>query len=84
MLPLKLSADSQLSTTHIQEIIDHLMQYDIHVLFPESNVSKDSIKKIVDAGTEKGLKLQIAQEPLYGDAMGQPGSDGDTIKNECT
>jgi manganese/zinc/iron transport system substrate-binding protein len=55
-----------------------MAKYQIHVLFPESNVSRDSIKKIVESGREKGLNLKIAQEPLYADAMGKPGSDGDT------
>jgi manganese/zinc/iron transport system substrate-binding protein len=76
--PEGLSPESQLSTTEIQKILDHLEIYHVRVLFPESNVSKDSIKKIVDAGKEKGLDLIIANEPLYGDAMGKSGSDGDT------
>ncbi len=76
--PEGLAPESQLSTANIKQIIDHLQQYDIHVLFPESNVSKDSIKKIVAAGKEKGLDVAIAQEPLYGDAMGGKESDGAT------
>lgn len=76
--PEGLAPESQLSTTDIQNIIDHLKKYQIPVLFPESNVSKDSIKKIVSAGKEKGLSLSISPESLYGDAMGPSGSDGDT------
>lgn len=76
--PEGLAPESQLSTTDIQHIIDHLAKYHINVLFPESNVSKDSIRKIVSAGKEKGLQLVIAEEALYGDAMGKPGSGGDT------
>ncbi len=76
--PEGLAPDSQLSAADIQGIIDYLDKYDIMVLFPESNVSKDSIRKIVSAGNEKGLVLTIATEPLYADAMGPPGSDGDT------
>jgi manganese/zinc/iron transport system substrate-binding protein len=76
--PEGLAPESQLSLSNIVAIIDHLNRFNIQVLFPESNVSRDSIKKIVDAGTEKGLKLTIASTPLYGDAMGPKGSDGDT------
>lgn len=76
--PEGLAPESQLSTTDIQNIIDHVAKYNIEVLFPESNVSKDSIRKIVSAGNEKGLKLFIADTYMYGDAMGPPGSDGDT------
>lgn len=76
--PEGLAPESQLSPHDIRLIIQHLQQFHINVLFPESNVSKDSIQKIVSAGNEKGLHLHISKEPLYGDAMGSPGSDGDT------
>lgn len=76
--PEGLAPESQLSTSDIQGIIDHLHKYRIHVMFPESNVSKDSIRKIVQAAREKGLDVTIATTFLYADAMGVPGSDGDT------
>lgn len=76
--PEGLSPDSQLSTVDIQNIVDHLEKYRIQVLFPESNLSRDSINKIVYSGKEKGLDVYIAECPLYGDAMGPPGSEGDS------
>lgn len=76
--PEGLAPESQLSVADIQKIISHLKEYQIHVLFPESNVSKDSIRKIVQAGRERGLNLSVACVYLYADAMGAPGSDGDT------
>jgi manganese/zinc/iron transport system substrate-binding protein len=76
--PEGLSPDSQLSTGDIKDIVDHLDKHRIHVIFPESNVSRDSIKKIVESGREKGLDLWIAECPLYADAMGPKGSNGDT------
>jgi manganese/zinc/iron transport system substrate-binding protein len=76
--PEGLSPDSQLSTAHIRQIIDHMKKYRIEVLFPESNVSRDSLNKILQAGKEQGLNLKMACCPLYGDAMGEPGSEGDT------
>ncbi len=76
--PEGLAPDSQLSTLDVQHILDHIRQYRIEVLFAESNVSKDSIRKIVDAGKKSGLKVVIAQNSLYADTMGGPGSDGDT------
>lgn len=76
--PEGLAPESQLSTTDIRDIINHMNQYHIYVLFPESNVSQDSIKKIVQAGREKGMELTIGCCPLYADAMGAPGSEGDT------
>lgn len=76
--PEGLAPDSQLNPLDIQAIIDHLKCYKINVVFPESNVSRDSIRKIVSAGKEKGLDLRMASDYLYGDAMGGPGSEGET------
>ncbi len=76
--PEGLAPESQLSAADINFIISHLKKYEIHVLFPESNVSKDSIRKIVSAGKEKGLNVSIADVSLYADAMGGSGSDADT------
>lgn len=76
--PEGLAPDSQLSSAEIQFIIDHLTAYQIHVLFPESNISKDSIGKIIDAGQQKGLRVHMATDVLYADAMGKPGSNADT------
>lgn len=76
--PEGLAPESQLSAADIKAIIAHLKRYQIHQLFPESNVSRDSIRKIVQAGKEQGLDVQIACCALYGDAMGPPGSEGDS------
>lgn len=76
--PEGLAPESQISTTDIQAIIDHLSLYKIHVVFPESNVNRDSIRKIVQAGKQKGLDVHMNEIPLYADAMGKKGSDGDT------
>jgi manganese/zinc/iron transport system substrate-binding protein len=76
--PEGLAPEGQLSTLDIQRIIDHIQRYGVQVIFPESNVSRDSLRKIVDAAHEKGLPLKIAEVHLYADAMGPKGSDGDT------
>ncbi len=76
--PEGLAPESQISAYHIHEIVQQLERFHINVIFPESNVSRDSIKKIVDAAKERGIKVKIADAYLYADAMGKPGSDGDT------
>ena len=77
--PEGLAPDSQLSVANIQQIIDHLRRYRVHVVFPESNVSKLSLKKIVDSGEKLGMQIQIASSALYGDAMGPEGSSAATL-----
>lgn len=69
--PEGLAPDGQLSTIDIQRIIDHLCTYRISVVFSESNVSRDSLKKIVSCCQEKGLQVHICSKPLYGDSMGR-------------
>ncbi|WP_068467374.1 metal ABC transporter solute-binding protein, Zn/Mn family [Candidatus Protochlamydia phocaeensis] len=76
--PEGLAPESQLSAMDIKAIIDYLQQHRISLLFPETNVSRDSIRKIVQACQEHGMAVRIACCPLYGDAMGKPGSEGDT------
>lgn len=74
--PEGLAPESQLSSTDIRQILNHMKEYKIHVIFPETNVSQASIRKLLDAGTEENMQIKIAKGSLYGDAMGPPGSDG--------
>lgn len=67
--PEGLAPDGQLNPNDIRKIIDFLREKNISVLFPESNVSRDSIRKIASAGREFGLTIRICQEALYGDSM---------------
>lgn len=76
--PEGLAPESQLSSKNIADILDHVLKYRITTIFPESNVSSDSLKKIQNAAREKGLEIKLGSPFLYGDAMGPQGSDGDT------
>lgn len=76
--PEGLAPEGQLSTSDIQKIVDHLIKYQIQIVFPESNVSRDSLKKIIHACAQKGLKVNICTEALYADAMGPKDSDANT------
>jgi manganese/zinc/iron transport system substrate-binding protein len=68
--PEGLAPDGQLSVKDIQNIIDYLLEYDISVVFAESNVSQDSLKKIVSSSKEKKHDVNFSSKVLYGDAMG--------------
>ncbi len=68
--PEGLAPDGQLSPFDIRKTINYLHEKKISVLFPESNVSRDSIKKIASAGSELGLQIKICTEALYGDSTG--------------
>lgn len=68
LAPEGLAPDGQLNAMDIQRIIDFVKERQITVIFPETNVSRDSIKKICSAGKDLNLNVHICQEPLYGDA----------------
>ena len=72
--PEGLAPEGQLSCQDIQRVVDHLCQHKIAVVFPESNVSRDALKKITSSCAHK---VRICSAPLYGDAMGMPGSEAD-------
>lgn len=76
--PEGLAPDSQLSLADIKEILQFLEKHRVGVVFPESNVSHDSLRKIALVARQKGLSVMIADETLYGDAMGGAGSPGET------
>lgn len=76
--PEGLSPEGQLSVSHIQEIVNHLIKYQIQVVFSESNVSRDSLKKVIQVCARKGLEVSISKDVLYGDAMGPADSDANT------
>ncbi len=68
--PEGLAPDGQLSCQDIQKVINYLRDHQVSVIFPESNVSKDSLKKILSVCKEKGIKVQIAKEALDSDTLG--------------
>lgn len=68
--PEGLAPEGQLNPRDIQKMIAYLKKTKISVIFPESNVSRDAIRKIAMAGKEMGLEIKICSDPLYGDSMG--------------
>lgn len=76
--PEGLAPDGQISPKDIQVIIEYAMAHDVKVIFPESNLNKDALKKIVSVLNQKGVEACLAKEILYGDAMGDKGSDADS------
>ena len=78
MAPQGLAPDGQMSVVDIQKVSDFLCLNEISVVFPETNISQDALKKIVSICREKGLFVKIAKTPLYGDTMGVKGTGADT------
>lgn len=68
--PEGLAPDGQLSCQDIQNVIDYVTEHHVQVIFTESNVSKDSLKKILSICKEKGIPVRIAKEALDSDTLG--------------
>jgi len=76
--PEGFAPDGQLGAADLRKIVEYLVEYNVHVVFPESNVSQDSLRKIVLACKEKKMNIRFSPEPLYGDSMGPKGKASGT------
>ena len=76
--PEGLAPDSQLSTVDIQRLTEYLVRYNISTIFAEANVSRDSIKKLIDSSRKNGHEVHIAPCVLFADSVGKIGSDTDS------
>lgn len=66
--PEGLAPEGQLSTQDIRRVVDHLSAHQIAVVFPESNVSRAALRKIVSCCNHP---VGYSEKSLYGDAMGK-------------
>ncbi|MDN3506832.1 MAG: zinc ABC transporter substrate-binding protein [Simkaniaceae bacterium] len=65
--PEGLAPEGQLSTQDIKRVAKHLCENEIGVVFPESNMNQDALKKVISCCSHK---VRFSDKPLYGDAMG--------------
>lgn len=75
--PEGMAPDGNIGMMDIQEIIEHIKAYNVHVIFPESNVSRDSLGKIADSCERLGFSVRFAKDALYGDALAEEGEGAD-------
>ncbi len=68
-----LAPDEQISVMQIKEIVDHVCKYHIQVIFPENNLSSDSLEKVKEACAHRGVEIHLAKSTLYGDTLGGKG-----------
>ncbi len=67
--PEGLAPDGQLSCHDIQLVIHYIAEHRVSVIFPETNISRDSLKKIISVCKEKGMNVTIAPASLYSDTL---------------
>ena len=78
MAPEGLAPEGQMSFADIQRVSEFLCAHRIPIVFPETNINQDGLRKIVSICREKGLHVTIARTPLYGDTMGSKGTGADS------
>lgn len=76
--PEGLAPEAQISPADIQGVIDYLVRHHVTMVFSESNISRDALRKIVEACGDKGLQVEIAKTHLHSDAMGANGTESAT------
>ncbi len=67
--PEGLAPEGQMSILDIQKVTDFVCANKVSILFPETNMNRIPLEKIISVCRKKGLEVQMAEIPLYGDSM---------------
>jgi len=67
--PEGLAPDGQLGFHDLDRVISHLYHHQIQTIFPEANVSKDSLIKIADICKDKKMNCMISPNVLFSDTL---------------
>lgn len=68
--PEGLAPEAEMSSFDLKRVLSYIQDYQIRVLFVESNLSSLSVRKLIDAGKKKGLEIRLSEKALYADSMG--------------
>lgn len=63
------------SAQQIQQLIDKVKEYKVKAIFSESTINPKDAEAIAKGA---GVKVYSGDDALYGDSLGEKGSDGDT------
>jgi len=67
--PEGLAPEAQISLYDIERVVAYIKTNSVGIIFSESNVSRDALKKILDVCSKSGCNIQLFDEPLFGDAL---------------
>ena len=73
MAPQGLNPQEEISLFQLENICCHIIKHDLHHLFFESNLSKQSLKRIIEVCKDRGQKIKLCEDPLYGDTVDPKG-----------
>lgn len=72
------TTDVEAAASDIRELADLIVEQEIRAIFLESAVPPQGIEAVQAAAIDRGFDVRIADEPLYGDALGEEGTDEGT------
>jgi manganese/zinc/iron transport system substrate-binding protein len=72
------TTDVEAAASDIRELADLIAEREIRAIFLETAVPPQGIEAVQAAVADRGFDVQIADEALYGDALGEEGTDEGT------
>jgi manganese/zinc/iron transport system substrate-binding protein len=72
------STANQAGLRKVQEVVSLIVGRGVKALFVESSVPPDGVNAVVERCRDRGHQVTVADESLYSDAMGEPGTQGGT------
>ncbi|OGN62553.1 MAG: hypothetical protein A3F09_05505 [Chlamydiae bacterium RIFCSPHIGHO2_12_FULL_49_11] len=73
-----LAPDDQISPLDIKRIVDFIANNRVAAIFPETNLSTDSLNKVIETARKLGGSVKLSPIPIYGDTLGEAGSGAET------
>ncbi|MDX1661236.1 MAG: zinc ABC transporter substrate-binding protein [Gemmatimonadota bacterium] len=74
---LGISSASEAGTGDVQELADYIAERRIPAIFVETSIPRRTLEAVQAAVRSRGFRVEIG-EPLFSDAMGDPGTDAGT------
>jgi manganese/zinc/iron transport system substrate-binding protein len=71
-----ISTADEAGLREVRQIVNLVKDRKIKALFPETSVSADGIKKVIQECRGDGHEVRLAPHELFSDSMGPPGSPG--------
>ncbi len=69
-----LSTQDEAGVADVRRLVDLLVERQVPALFTESSVSPASIEAVREAAADRGWEVEVPEQGLYSDALGEPGT----------
>ena len=73
-----LSTEDEAGTGDVQQLADFLVENEIPAIFTESSIPRRNVEAVQAAAQDQGWDLLVPEKELYGDAMGEAGTEEGT------